>query len=169
LKKFNWSDTGSADLLPPGHALGVASLLFEKIENPVIEAQIQKLMNTKAPDPSAAVAAKPLKPECTIDDFGKLDIRVGKVTAAEKMEKSNKLLKLTVNSGLDTRTILSGIAQYYTPEEMVGKNVVFIANLAPRKMMGLESQGMILTASDKDGNVKLLQPAGDVDPGATIS
>jgi methionyl-tRNA synthetase len=169
LKKLNWSDTGSVDLLPPGHALGVASLLFEKIENPVIEAQIQKLMNTKAPDQTAAVAAKPLKPECTIDDFGRLDIRVGKVTAAEKMEKSNKLLKLTVNSGLDTRTILSGIAQYYTPEEMVGKQVVFIANLAPRKMMGLESQGMILTASDKEGNVKLLQPAGDVDPGATIS
>lgn len=170
LEKHAWENTGSVDLLPAGHSLGTSALLFEKIENPVIEAQIQKLMNTKAPEPSAAAQpVKPLKPEVTIDDFGKLDIRVGTVTAADKMEKSNKLLKLTVNSGLDTRTILSGIAQYYSPEEMVGRQVVFIANLAPRKMMGLESQGMILTASDADGKVKLLQPAGTVDPGATIS
>ncbi len=170
MKKLVWADTGSVDLLPAGHALGTSSLLFEKIENPVIEAQIQKLMNTKSPDPAPSKEpVKPLKPEVTIDDFSKLDIRIGKVTAAEKMEKSNKLLKLTVNSGLDTRTILSGIAQYYTPEEMVGKQVTFIANLAPRKMMGLESQGMILTAADAEGKVKLLQPAGDVDPGAAIS
>lgn len=170
LEKLAWENTGSVDLLPAGHSLGTSALLFEKIENPVIEAQIQKLMNTKVPEPSAAAQpVKPLKPEVTIDDFGKLDIRVGTVTAADKMEKSNKLLKLTVNSGLDTRTILSGIAQYYSPEEMVGRQVVFIANLAPRKMMGLESQGMILTASDADGKVKLLQPAGTVDPGATIS
>jgi methionyl-tRNA synthetase len=170
MKGFSWMETGSVDLLPPDHALGTASLLFEKIENAVIEAQIQKLMNTKSPDPaSPREPAKPLKPEVTIDDFSKLDIRIGKVMAAEKMEKSNKLLKLTVNSGLDTRTILSGIAQYYTPEEMVGKQVTFIANLAPRKMMGLESQGMILTAADAEGKVKLLQPAGEVDPGAAIS
>lgn len=170
LKPLWWKDTGAVDLLPVGHALGVAKLLFEKIENPVIEAQIQKLMNTKSPEAgSAKEPVKPLKPEITIDDFSRLDIRVGKVVAAEKMEKSNKLLKLTVNSGLDTRTILSGIAQYYTPEEMVGKSVVFVANLAPRKMMGLESQGMILTASDGEGKVKLLQPAGDVEPGGSIS
>lgn len=169
-QKGEWSTTGSVDLLADGHSLGEVRLLFEKIENNVIEAQIQKLMNTKVPEAgSAREPAKPLKPEVTIDDFSKLDIRVGKVTAAEKMEKSNKLLKLTVNSGLDTRTILSGIAQYYTPEEMVGKSVVFIANLAPRKMMGMESQGMILTASDGEGKVKLLQPAGEVDPGASIS
>lgn len=170
LEQLAWSDTGSMDLLPQNHPLGKAELLFEKIENEIIEAQIQKLMNTKEPAASPGKEpAKPLKPEVTIDDFGKLDIRVGKVIAAEKMEKSNKLLKLTVNSGLDTRTILSGIAQYYTPEEVVGKSVIFIANLAPRKMMGLESQGMILTASDGDGNVKLLQPVGDVEAGGTIS
>ena len=170
MKKLTWMETGSVELLPAGHALGTASLLFEKIENAVIEAQIQKLMNTKAPETSTPrEPVKPLRPEVTIDDFSKLDIRIGKVLAAEKMEKSNKLLKLTVNSGLDTRTILSGIAQYYTPEEMVGKQVTFIANLAPRKMMGLESQGMILTATDAEGKLKLLQPAGDVDPGATIS
>ncbi len=170
MKKLTWTETGSVDLLPASHALGTSSLLFEKIENPVIEAQIQKLMDTKSPETTPGKEPlKPLKPEVTIDDFGKLDIRIGKVTAAEKMEKSNKLLKLTVNSGLDTRTILSGIAQYYTPEEMVGKQVTFIANLAPRKMMGLESQGMILTASDAEGKVKLLQPAGEVNPGAAIS
>ena len=170
LKKLTWKETGSVELLPAGHALGTSSLLFEKIENPVIEAQIQKLMDTKPPDTTPGKEpVKPLKPEVTIDDFGKLDIRIGRVTAAEKMEKSNKLLKLTVNSGLDTRTILSGIAQYYTPEEMVGKQLTFIANLAPRKMMGLESQGMILTATDAEGKVKLLQPSGEVDPGAAIS
>src|SRR5258708_29766585 len=123
--------------------------------------------DASAGEPSKPV--KPLKPEVTIDDFSKLDIRIGKVTAAEKMEKSNKLLKLTVNSGLDTRIILSGIAQYYTAEEMVGKQVVFIANLAPRKMMGLESQGMILSAEDGQGKLKLLKTEGDVGPGAGVS
>lgn len=168
-KKLFWEDTGSVDLLVPGHVLGTASLLFEKIDNAVIETQIQKLMSTQATASPAGKPVTPLKPEVTIDDFSKLDIRVGKVIAAEKMEKSNKLLKLTINSGLDTRTILSGIAQHYSAEEMVGKNVIFIANLAPRKMMGLESQGMVLTATDSEGKVRLLQPAGDADPGSTIS
>ncbi len=172
IKDLSWDETGSIDLLPAEHPLGVASLLFEKIEDAVIEAQIKKLNDKKmevenTEKPAAPV--KPLKPEVTIDDFSKLDIRIGKVTAAEKMEKSNKLLKLTVNSGLDTRTILSGIAQHYTPEEMVGKQVTFIANLAPRKMMGIESQGMILMAENSEGKLKLLQPMGEVEPGATVS
>lgn len=168
LKDLQWTDTGSVELLPAGHVLGSASLLFEKIEDTVIEAQIKKLMDTKLP-PVATTASKPLKPTVSIDDFAKLDIRIGKVVAAEKMEKSNKLLKLTINSGLDTRIILSGIAQHYTPEELVGKQVTFIANLAPRKMMGLESQGMILSAENTDGKLKLLFPAGEVDPGSTVS
>jgi methionyl-tRNA synthetase len=152
--------------------LGEASLLFEKIEDPVIEEQIRKLNAKKMEVDSASQPVKPLNPqktEVTIDDFSKLDIRIGQVMAAEKMEKSNKLLKLTVNSGLDTRTILSGIAQHYTPEEMVGKQVVFVANLAPRKMMGLESQGMILSAEDGDGKLKLLRVEGDVEPGSGVS
>ena len=103
------------------------------------------------------------------DDFSKLDIRIGTVTSAEKMEKSNKLLKLRVDDGLGGRTILSGIALHYTPEEMVGKQVTFIANLAPRKMMGIESQGMILMAEDKDGKLKLVQPTDIVLPGSTVS
>ena len=172
LPDLSWNETGSVELLPAGHTLGQASLLFEKIEDSVIEFQIKKLNIKKmeverASQPPKAV--KPLKPEVTIDDFSKLDIRIGKVIAAEKMEKSNKLLKLTINSGLDTRIILSGIAQHCTAEEMVGKQVTFIANLAPRKMMGVESQGMILSAEDGDGKLKLLQPSGEVEPGSAVS
>lgn len=169
LKDLLWNDTGSVDLLSAGHSLGEARLLFEKIEDPIIEAQIKKLMDTKKEEIKTPAVVKPLKPEVTIDDFSKLDIRIGKIVAAEKMEKSNKLLKLTVNSGLDTRTILSGIAQHYTAEEMVGKQVTFIANLAPRKMMGIESQGMILSAESSDGKLKLLKPEGEVGPGSTVS
>lgn len=170
LKPLTWNETGSASLLKEGLRLGTSSLLFEKIENVVIEAQLKKLMDTKPSAPAAPKEpVKPIKPEVVIDDFSKLDIRIGTVTAAEKLEKSNKLLKLTVDSGLGMRTILSGIAQYYSPEELIGKQVTFIANLAPRKMMGMESQGMILTASDGDGKVKLIRPVSEVDPGATIS
>ena len=114
-------------------------------------------------------SVKPLKPEITIDDFSKLDIRIGKVLSAERMEKSNKLLKLIVDTGVDKRTVLSGIAQHYLPEEMVGKEVTLIANLAPRKMMGIESMGMILMAEDLDGKLRLILPAESVTPGATVS
>ena len=110
----------------------------------------------------------PLKKEITFDDFDKLDIRVGKVLTAEKMEKSNKLLKLTVDTGVDKRTVLSGIAQHYTPEQMVGKQVTLIVNLAPRKMMGIESQGMILMAEDSNGELKLVQPSDLVFPGSVV-
>jgi methionyl-tRNA synthetase len=172
LKELGWEDAGSADLLKDGHVLDEPALLFEKIEDAVIEAQIKKLNARKMEAEGAAapkLALKPLKPEVTIDDFSRLDIRIGKVVAAEKMEKSNKLLKLTINSGLDTRTILSGIVQHYTAEQMVGKTVTFIANLAPRKMMGIESQGMILSAETPDGKLRLLQPDGEADAGSSIS
>lgn len=169
LRPMLWKDAGSVDLMVNGHVLGVATLLFEKIEDSVIEAQIKKLMDTKKEESAPVPTLKPLKPEVVIDDFSKIDIRIGKVTAAEKMEKSNKLLKLTINSGLDTRTILSGIAQHYTPEEMVGRQVTFIANLAPRKMMGIESQGMILMAEDSEGKLRLLQPSDEVNPGSAVS
>ena len=133
--------------------------MFEKIEDDVIERQLQKLHDKKKSMEPATVEVTPLKQEITFDDFSKLDIRVGKVLTAEKMEKSNKLLKLTIDTGVDKRTVLSGIAQHYTPEEMVGKQVTLIANLAPRKMMGIESQGMVLMAEDGDGKLKLLQPS----------
>jgi methionyl-tRNA synthetase len=110
----------------------------------------------------------PLKKEITFEDFDKLDIRIGKVLTAEKMEKSNKLLKLTVDTGVDKRTVLSGIAQHYTPEEMIGKQVTLIVNLAPRKMMGIESQGMILMAEDPNGQLKLVEPSDVVFPGSVV-
>lgn len=168
-KEFDWSNAGRPDLLPGGHSLSEPKLLFEKIEDDVIATQITKLEAKKKAAESATAPVDPLKPEIVIDDFSKLDIRIGRVVAAEKMPKSDKLLKLTVDSGLDTRTILSGIAKHYSPEEMVGKQVTFIANLAPRKMMGLESRGMILMAEDKDGKLKLVQPDGDVSAGSKVS
>jgi methionyl-tRNA synthetase len=145
------------------------------VEDSEIEKQTARL---KKPDtasvastsaPAAENPLKELKPEIVFDDFAKLDIRVGKVLKAEKMEKSNKLLKLLVDTGIDQRTILSGIALHYSPEEMVGKQVTLIANLAPRKMMGIESQGMILMAEDKDGKLKLVQPVEEVRPGSQVS
>lgn len=166
---MKWDKAGSSSLLAQGHALGEPVLLFEKLEDDVIDRQIKKLNEKKNKVEQAAKPVDPLKPEIVYDDFGKLDIRIGKVLAAERMPKSDKLLKLTVDSGLDQRTILSGIAKHYTPEEMVGKQVTFIANLAPRKMMGLESQGMILMAEDKDGKLRLLQPNDEVSPGSKVS
>lgn len=168
-KEF-WKKQQLIEPVPPNHQLGKAELLFKNIEDEEIEKQVAKLKKPKAvEDQKSEPAVKPLKAQVTIDDFSKLDIRVGKVLAAEKMEKSDKLLKLTVDTGVDQRTVLSGIAKHYTPEEMVGKQVTLIANLAPRKMMGIESQGMILMAEDADGKLRLLQPNEVVNPGSTVS
>ncbi len=169
LKTRRWVDAGSDKLFPEGHALGVSGLLFEKIEDDVIAKQLQKLHKKKDQMDPVVPTVAPLKSEVVYDDFAKLDIRIGTVLTAEKMEKSNKLLKLMVDTGIDKRTILSGIAQHFTPEEMIGKQVTLIANLAPRKMMGIESQGMILMAEDSDGKLRLLQPSESVFSGATVS
>jgi methionyl-tRNA synthetase len=167
--ELEWKHAGSADLVQAGQSLGEVKLLFEKIEDDVIAKQIEKLEDKKRSATAEAAPVEPLKPEIAIDDFGKLDIRIGTVVAAEKMPKSDKLLKLTVNSGLDKRTILSGIAKHYAPEDLIGKQVTFIANLAPRKMMGLESNGMILMAEDKDGKLRLIRPVDEVAPGSKVS
>ncbi len=165
-----WKKQELIEPVPQGHQLGKAELLFKNIEDEEIEKQVSKLKKPKAVEESKSEnVVKPLKAQVTIDDFSKLDIRVGKVLAAEKMEKSDKLLKLTVDTGVDQRTVLSGIAKHYSPEEMVGKQVTLIANLAPRKMMGIESQGMILMAEDADGKLRLLQPNEVVNPGSTVS
>ena len=167
-----WNKEQLIDTVPQHHALGTPELLFKNIEDEEIEKQVTKLRKTNpalAMETSSEKIVTPLKPEITIDDFSKLDIRVGKVLAAEKMEKSNKLLKLTIDTGVDQRTVLSGIAQHYTPEEMVGKQVTLIANLAPRKMMGIESQGMVLMAEDAEGKLRLLQPNEVVNPGSVVS
>lgn len=165
-----WKKQQLIEPVPQNHQLGKAELLFRNIEDEEIDRQVAKLKKPKAVEEQKGESAvKPLKAQVTIDDFSKLDIRVGKVLAAEKMEKSDKLLKLTVDTGVDQRTVLSGIAKHYTPEEMVGKQVTLIANLAPRKMMGIESQGMILMAEDSNGKLRLLQPNEVVNPGSTVS
>lgn len=166
---LGWKHGGSADLIQAGQTLGEPRLLFEKIEDDVITAQLKKLDDKRRSAELGSAPAEPLKPEIVIDDFGKLDIRIGTVVEAEKMPKSDKLLKLTVNSGLDKRTILSGIAKHYAPEDLIGKQVTFIANLAPRKMMGIESKGMILMAEDKDGKLRLIRPIDEVAPGSKVS
>ena len=169
LNTFDWSKAGSDSLLTDGHALGAAGLLFEKIEDDVIAKQLQKLADKKKAVELGEQPAKPSKPEITIDDFGKIDMRIGTVLKAERMEKSKKLLKLTIDTGIDTRTVLSGIAEHYSPEQVIGKQVTLLVNLAPRKMMGIESQGMILMAEDKDGKLKLIAPGDAVSPGSTVA
>jgi methionyl-tRNA synthetase len=167
-----WRKESLIEPVPAHHQLNQPELLYRNVEDTELEKQIARLKKTDTPAvaPDATEnPLKPLKPEIVFDDFAKMDIRVGKVLKAEKMEKSNKLLKLLVDTGIDQRTILSGIALHYTPEEMVGKQVTLIANLAPRKMMGIESQGMILMAEDRDGKLKLVTPVDEVSAGATVS
>ena len=168
-KEF-WTKEEMIHAVPQHHQLNPAELLYRNVEDEDIEKQTERLnKKDKGAATMQASNVKPLKPEIVYDDFAKLDIRIAKVLTAERMEKSNKLLKLTVDTGVDKRTILSGIAQHFTPEEMVGKQVTLIVNLAPRKMMGIESQGMILMAEDSDGKLKLLQPSDIVIPGSTVS
>lgn len=154
-----WVDLGRSDLLAVGHQLGQASLLFEKIEDEVIEAQIAKLQATKAANDAAEAKAPAVGDDITFDDFTKLDLRVGTVLECQKVPKADKLLQFRIDDGLGGRTIVSGIAQHYSPEELVGKQVCFIANLPPRKLRGIESQGMILSAEDyTTGALRLITP-----------
>jgi methionyl-tRNA synthetase len=165
-----WIKERLINTVPQHHQLASAELLFKNVEDADIEKQVERLKKQKPQAlPVSDKPVAPLKSEITYDDFAKLDIRIGKVLTAEKMEKSNKLLKLTVDTGIDKRTILSGIAQHFTPEEMIGKQVTLLVNLAPRKMMGIESQGMILMAEDADGKLRLLQPNEVVNPGSVVS
>ena len=161
---LKWDSAGQNNLMNVGHIINKTELLFSKIENEEIEKQIAKLQaatqeNNKFP---------PMKDEVTFDDFSKMDIRVGQVMAAEKVEKADKLLKLTVNTGLDTRTVVSGIAEHYSPEEVVGKKVSILMNLAPRKIRGVESQGMILMAEDEEGKLSFVAPTKEMEAGGEI-
>ena len=168
MESFRWDDLGSTDLLPEGHALGQAELLFEKIDDVVIEAQVQKLLDTKRANKEQNYRANPVKNPVSIEEFSKLDIRVGTVLDCQRVPKADKLLQFTIADGLDNRTILSGIAQYYKPEDLVGKQVLFIANLEPRKIRGIESQGMILSAVDVDGNLSLTTLEHELKPGSEV-
>ena len=166
---FEWTQLGSTDLLKPGTQLGEPELLFEKIEDEVIEKQLQKLADTKKANEEASYQAAPIKPEVSFDDFEKLDIRVGHILNCEKVKKSKKLLKFTIDDGSGVeRTICSGIAAYYEPEQLIGKDVLFVANFAPRKMMGIESQGMILSAVNFDGSLNVTSLLGKVKPGSQV-
>ena len=165
----DWAQLGSTDLLKPGHQLGTPALLFEKIEDEAIEAQLKKLEDTKKANEAANYVAAPIKESVDFDTFEKLDIRVGHIKDCQKVKKSKKLLQFTIDdgSGVD-RTILSGIAAYYEPEQLIGKDVLFVANFAPRKMMGIESQGMILSAVNFDGTLNVTTVAGNVKPGSQV-
>ena len=165
----DWAQLGSTELLKPGHQLGTPALLFEKIEDEAIEAQLQKLEDTKKANEAANYVAAPIKENVDFDTFEKLDIRVGHIKDCQKVKKSKKLLQFTIDdgSGVD-RTILSGIAAYYEPEQLIGKDVLFVANFAPRKMMGIESQGMILSAVNFDGTLNVTTVTGSVKPGSQV-
>jgi len=165
----DWAQLGSTDLLKPGHQLGTPALLFEKIEDEAIEAQLKKLEDTKKANEAANYVAAPVKENVDFDTFEKLDIRVAHIKDCQKVKKSKKLLQFTIDdgSGVD-RTILSGIAAYYEPEQLIGKDVLFVANFAPRKMMGIESQGMILSAVNFDGTLNVTTVAGNVKPGSQV-
>ena len=169
MPNFEWTQLGSTDLLKAGDQLGEPELLFEKIEDEVIEKQLQKLADTKKANEEASYKTEPVKPEVSFEDFEKLDIRVGHILNCEKVKKSKKLLKFTIDDGTGTeRTICSGIAAYYEPEDLIGKDVLFVANFAPRKMMGIESQGMILSAVNFDGSLNVTSLLGKVKPGSQV-
>ena len=169
MTEYDWSELGSTNLLPAGKQLAEPELLFEKIEDDAIEAQLRKLEETKKANEEAAYKAEPIKKEIPFDDFEKLDIRVGHIIKCEKVKKSKKLLQFTIDDGSGVeRTILSGIAAYYEPEQLTGKDVLFVANFAPRKMMGIESQGMILSAVNFDGSLAVTTTLDKVKPGSQV-
>ena len=174
---LSWNDLFSARILPAGHEIGQAQLLFEKIEDEMIAPQIERLeairkareeAEAAAAAAEAAAKVEPQKAECCFEDFEKMDIRTATVLEAERVPKTDKLLKLTIDTGIDTRTIVSGIAEYYSPEEMVGKQICILANLAPRKIRGIESKGMILMARQGDGKMRFVTPAETLNNGAKI-
>jgi len=170
IEELSWDPAMEETVIPAGHQINQPSLLFEKIDDEVVDQQINKLTATRNQNLMEKEKNLPkIKNEINYDDFSKLDMRVGEIKSAEMIPKSNKLLKLSVDIGLETRTVLSGIAQQYAPEEIIGKKVILLSNLQPRKMMGIESQGMILMSEDRDGKILFLTPDGSAENGSTIS
>lgn len=168
MEEFDWNDLGSTMLIAAGHKINKPELLFEKIDDAPIQAQVDKLLATKAANEAAGRKAEPQKVDMPFENFEKMDLRVGTVKECVKVEKSDKLLRFVIDDGLETRTIVSGIAKFYKPEELVGKQVCFIANLPPRKLRGIESQGMILSAENPDGTLSLLTPDRKCADGACV-
>ena len=176
-KMLDWENAGKSNLVSVGYSLRAPELLFRKIDDEEVKKQIEKLKNKKAKmenaeiKPVAAIEehAINIKPEIQFDDFAKIDLKVGTILTAEKVEKADKLLKLEVDLGSEKRTIVSGIAMHFNVEEIIGKQVVVVANLAPRKMRGIESQGMILMAEDKAGKLHFVNPDSVIDTGSGVS
>ncbi len=168
LEELNWANLGRTDLLLAGHKVNTPELLFEKIEDATIDAQVQKLLDTKKANEAANAVAKPAKENCTYDDFQKMDIRTGTIIEAEKVAKTKKLMKLKIDTGIDQRTVVSGIAEYYEPEQVIGKQVSILVNLEPRELKGIMSQGMVLMAEDADGSLKFVSPVQMVKNGSEI-
>lgn len=168
LKSLRWRDAERTDLLRAGHQLGEAKLLFEKIEDDKVEAQVKKLHESKQMNETENKTPPPQKPEIMFEDFAKMDIRVGKILEAEKVAKADKLLKLLIDTGIDKRTVVSGIAQFYSPENIIGQKVAILVNLAPRKLKGIESQGMILMAENPEGKLVFVSPTAEIENGSII-
>ncbi len=167
-KTFGWNNLGKMDLVTKGHEVGKPFLLFDKIEDAEIEAQINKLLNTKKENENANAEVNSAKDEITFDDFTKMDIRTGTILEAEKIAKTKKLLKLLVDTGIDKRTVVSGIAESYSPNDVIGKKVSILINLAPRKIKGIESQGMILMAENHNGELAFVSPEKDFNNGSEV-
>ncbi len=165
---LNWADLGKTDLLKPGHEINKPELLFAKIEDETIQQQLDKLEATKSANEAASKVAAPAKKNISFDDFTKMDIRIGTILEAEKVAKTKKLLKLLIDTGIDKRTVVSGIAEYYQPEDIIGKQVSILVNLAPRKIRGIESQGMILMGEDATGELVFIQPSKEIKPGSEV-
>ncbi|OKL39359.1 methionine--tRNA ligase [Pontibacter flavimaris] len=165
----SWSAAGAADLLKEGHVIGKPELLFEKVEDAAVEAQVQKLLDTKKANEAANAVVAPAKEDITFDEFSRMDIRIGTILTAEKVAKTKKLLKLTIDTGLDQRTVVSGIAEFFSPEQIIGQQVSILVNLAPREIKGITSQGMILMAENADGSLAFVQPSKEIRNGGTIS
>ncbi|MBF8961944.1 methionine--tRNA ligase [Pontibacter sp. FD36] len=164
-----WAAAGAADLLPAGHVIGTPELMFEKIEDAAVDAQVQKLLDTKKANEAANAFVEPAKENITFEDFTKIDIRIGTIIEAEKVAKTKKLLKLKIDTGIDQRTVVSGIAEFFNPDEIIGQQVSILVNLAPREIKGITSQGMILMAENADGSLAFVQPSKEVKNGGTVS
>ncbi len=168
LDSLKWDACGKTDLLPTGHLINKPELLFAKIEDETIQAQLDKLAKTKEINDAANKVVTPAKEDISFDEFTKMDIRVGTIIEAEKVAKTKKLMKLLVDTGIDKRTVVSGIAEFFTPEDIIGKQVSILVNLAPRIIRGIESQGMILMAEDANGELSFIMPDKDVKPGSEV-
>jgi methionyl-tRNA synthetase len=164
----DWDKAGTLDLLPLGHQLNEASLLFEKIEDAEIEAQIQRLMDSKKSNEQASMKVEEAKANVSFEQFSTMDIRIGTILEAEKVAKTKKLLKLKIDTGIDQRTIVSGIAEYFEPEQIIGKQVSVLINLEPREIKGILSQGMILMAENPDGTLSFVAPESVFVNGSTV-